>query len=135
MNKTKESILTAAISKLKDSGLGSVLVETLSDVLDLIEESSSAAGLIVEAETNRSVNGYLVPDLTVDQVTAIYNAVVAAKPVTVTDATGKFHLVVDQADSLNGELCIGMIYYDVMLLTYEISGNRVDISFTKLGSN
>lgn len=86
----------------------------------------------IQASANKAVNGYQVPDLTPEQVTAAYNAVVAGRSVTITDATGDYHLGVTQADVLNGDLAISLIYLNAMLLTYEISGSTVDIQFKNL---
>lgn len=86
----------------------------------------------IQASANKAVNGYQVPDLTAEQVTQAYNAVVAGRSVTITDATGNYHLGVTQADVLNGDLAISLIYLNAMLLTYEISGSSVDIQFKNL---
>lgn len=86
----------------------------------------------IQASTNVRVNNYDVPQLTAEQVTQAYNAIVAGRNITITDATGNYHLGVTQADLLNGDIAISLIFLNVMLLTYEISGSSVEIQFKNL---
>lgn len=78
----------------------------------------SSAGVIVEASTNKTVNGLQVPSLTDDQLLAIYNATVAGKPVTITDATGKMHFTGVTADMVSDEVFVSFVYFDKMVLEY-----------------
>lgn len=78
-------------------------------------------GLVVMASQNTTVNGYQVPKLNAEQITQAYNALVAGKSVTITDASDKMHFSVDQADTID-EIKIVLNYFDVMTLTYNLDG-------------
>lgn len=75
-------------------------------------------GIIVEASTNKTVNGLQVPSLTDEQLLAIYNATVAGKAVTITDATGKMHFTGVTADMISDEVFVSFVYFDKMVLEY-----------------
>lgn len=75
-------------------------------------------GIIVEASTNKTVNGLQVPSLTDEQLLAIYNATVAGKSVTITDATGKMHFTGVTADMISDEVFVSFVYFDKMVLEY-----------------
>lgn len=89
-----------------------------------------ADAVIIEASANKTVNNYQVPQLTDEQLLQIYNAVVAGKPVTVTDATGSMHFSSLNADSVSGEVFVTMLYFDKMILEYS-EGNQT--TFTEIG--
>lgn len=75
-------------------------------------------GIIIEASTNKTVNGLQVPSLTDEQLLAIYNATVAGKAVTITDATGKMHFTGVTADMISDEVFVSFVYFDKMVLEY-----------------
>lgn len=81
----------------------------------------------IQASTNITEQGYQIPKLSFTQVTKAYNSLVAGHPVTITDATGNYHLSVMQADILDGEPSVSVIYLNVMLITYTVNGRNVDI--------
>lgn len=89
-----------------------------------------ADAVIIEASANKTVNNYQVPQLTDEQLLQIYNAVVAGKPVTVTDATGSMHFSSLNADSVSGEIFVTMLYFDKMILEYS-EGDQT--TFTEIG--
>lgn len=86
----------------------------------------------IQANSNKYVNMYRVPDLTPEQITETYNSIVAGHPATITNATGNYHLSVMQADNLSGDLSISIIFLNVMLVTYTIENNIVDIQYKEL---
>lgn len=128
-NNRKNAFAIAADGKVYVIGLGGYDGTNHTEALSLQEIFGAS---IIQAATNKRVNNYDVPNLTPEQVTQAYNAVVAGKSVTITDATGNYHLGVTQADVLNGDIAISLIYLNVMLLTYEISGSAVDVQFKNL---
>lgn len=88
---------------------------------------SVAADYNIQASQNITHEGYSIPKLTSSQVTKAYNSLVSGHPITITDATGNYHLSVMQADALDGEPSISVIYLNVMLITYTVNGRNVDI--------
>lgn len=84
---------------------------------------------LIEVAENQTINGYQVPKLTADNITAIHNSVVAGIPTFVTDATGEYTYFVKQADSGSDELYVVFDFCDVMTLTYSLSGDTVQTTF------
>lgn len=82
------------------------------------DPAPEGGGVIIEAATNKTVNGLQVPALTDDQLLAIYNATVAGKAVTITDATGMMHFSGVTADMVSDEVFVSFVYFDVMVLEY-----------------
>lgn len=100
-------------------------------------------GIIVEAAANKTVNGLIVPDLSDDQLHAIYNATVAGKSVTITDATGMMHFTGVTTDTVSDEVFVSFVYFDKMVLEYgeggattfkEVGGSKVSANPTLSGS-
>lgn len=100
-------------------------------------------GIIVEAAANKTVNGLIVPDLSDDQLHAIYNATLAGKSVTITDATGMMHFTGVTADTVSDEVFVSFVYFDKMVLEYgeggattfkEVGGSKVAANPTLSGS-
>lgn len=104
-----------------------LLAKNVQEILTILVNNSKAE--IIHADTDTSVNNYLVPDLTVDQVIKAYNDVVAGRGVIITNSTDMMHCYVNQADVINDEVSIMILYYDTMLLTYTVSGDTVDITY------
>lgn len=90
-------------------------------------------GVVIVVEENQTVNGYQVPKMTADDVIRAYNAVVAAVPCTLTDAQENQHFAVNQADTVSSDICVNVLYYDKMLLTYVLSGDTVTTEYTEIG--
>lgn len=129
---TKEQILALVSSKIEGQGnqidAGSALPEILRGILDLVSEQVGA--LFVQSNRNTTVGGYQVPELTAEQVTQAYNAVVTGRGCVIVDHDETMHAYVNQADALNDELSIGILFYSYMLLTYTHSGDSVIITHT-----
>lgn len=85
------------------------------------------AALMVGSESDITVEGYSVPALTAEQVTAAYNAVVAGRGCIVVDKDDIGHFFVNQADSLNGDITIEILFYSYMLVAYTLSGDTVSV--------
>lgn len=102
--------------------------------LALLASKGVKSGIVIEADTNTTVGAYQAPKLTVDQVTTAYNAVVAAIPCTITDALGKQHFVVNQADTVGDVISIVILYYMEMIITYSIEGDSVIITHYDIGN-
>lgn len=132
---TKEQILALVASKIKGQGnqidIGGALPEVLQGILDLIPPAPETA-LLIQSENNTTVGGYQVPSLTVEQVTQAYNAVAGGRGCIITDKDETMHVYANQADHLNDELSIGILYYSTLLLTYTISNDSVVITHTEI---
>lgn len=96
-------------------------------------ELSSNPFKIVKANDSATVAGFSVPKLTVEQVTAIYNKVVAGGGAIVTDKNEYAHFVVNQADVVGDEITIGFLYYNSLLLTYSVENDAVVITYVEVG--
>lgn len=97
------------------------------------QQNIYAHNLSIQASSNTTINGFQVPDLTTEQVTTAYNTVVAGNNVVICDATGMYHMTVNQADCLNNLLTIEMMYFSTMLLIYTINENDiVEISYKEI---
>ena len=107
----------------KKSGLGVDFNQDFNDDYDIVLSS-----LMIKSTANVSAGGYQGPQLTAEQVTSAYNAVVSGRGATIVDKDGVGHFVVNQADSLNDEVSIEIVFYNYMLLTYTLEGNNVTLS-------
>lgn len=111
---------------------GYPLKDLVVKILDYVD-SQAYTGTNIQVSENTVVNGYQVPKLTPEQVTKAYNATVKGNQVTITDATEKYHLVVNQADILQEGISISLMFYHVMVLTYIVEGNEVVIEYSAFG--
>lgn len=87
-------------------------------------------GIVLYAEENTTINTYVVPKLTSDQVVQAYNSIIIGKPVTIADAEETFYLTVEEADNMNDEVAIIVLYFDTMILTYHDNGT---ITYKEIG--
>lgn len=134
---TKEEILELIASKVEGQGnqidIGNAMPAIMRGIIDLIPAiPEPVAALMVQSANNTTVGGYQVPALTVDQVTQAYNAVVTGRGCIIVDHDETMHAYVNQADALNGELSIGILFYSYMLLTYTVTGDSVVITHTEI---
>ena len=131
---TKEQILSLVSSKIEGQGnqidIGNALPAILRGIVELMPEP--VAALMVQSANNTTVGGFQVPELTGEQVQQAYNAVVAGRGCIIVDHDETMHAYVNQADALNDELSIGILFYSSMLLTYTLSGDSVTITHTEI---
>lgn len=104
---------------------------------EAIELADLNIKLTIHASSNTSIRlasgeTRSVPKLTANQITKAFNQVVSGGSCTITDATGNYHLVVNQADSLSGHPSIGILYYNELALSYVIEDTGVEIYFKEL---
>lgn len=106
------------------------------DVTDLKNNVANVQPVIITTVQQTTVDGYIVPDLTVEQVTNLYNALVAGRKATVDFTTSGVHQQLDfvNATNLTG-LSVRCVYQDVMVLTYTISGDSVSITYKEIGGS
>lgn len=90
-------------------------------------------GLVIETETTTTVKGFAVPVLTAEQVVAIYNAVASGKTVTITDPSGNYHFVVDQADNVSDEISVEYKFFNTMYVTYTLVNDTVTVTGELIG--
>lgn len=134
---TKDQILQMIASRVEGQGnqvdTGTALPVVLRGIIDLIPAvPEPQTALMVQSESNTTVGGYQVPALSVEQVQQAYNAVVTGRGCIIVDHDETMHAYVNQADRLNDELSIGILFYSYMLLTYTISGDAVVITNTEI---
>lgn len=134
---TKDQILQMIESRVEGQGnqvdTGTALPTVLRGIIDLIPAvPEPQTALMVQSESNTTVGGYQVPALSVEQVQQAYNAVVTGRGCIIVDHDETMHAYVNQADRLNDELSIGILFYSYMLLTYTISGDAVVITNTEI---
>lgn len=99
-----------------------------------IMQEEAGHGTIIQAEESTQVQGYMVPKLTVHDVTKAYNEFVKGKLVVITSEDGNQHFAVNQADTISGDICIEILYYNIMLLTYTVlDDDTVEITPTVIG--
>lgn len=116
----KDEILKAISMFVQGQGNQAGL-EYLAEILTAIVRDASL-GMVIQTKENTTINGFQVPKLTDDDINAIYNCFVSGKPVVVTDATGKMHFAPTQADSITNDICVQIVYFDEMFVTYEYNG-------------
>lgn len=134
---TKQEIKDLVAAKIAGQGnqidAGSTLPAILDGIIDLIPTiPEPVAALMVQSDNDTTVGGYQVPALTAEQVTQAYNAVATGRGCIIVDKNETMHAYVNQADALNDELSIGILFYSYMLLTYTVSGDSVIITNTEI---
>lgn len=81
--------------------------------------------VVIVAENSKQLNGYVIPDLTADDIVKAYNAVVSGTMCVITDKSGLVHLIVNQADIVGADLCIEVSYFGSRVITYMVDGDNV----------
>lgn len=81
-----------------------------------------------------TVEGYSVPNPTDEEVTAIYNAVVAGNSVQVVDMNDVYYQVL-QADSVDGAINIELLYFGELSLLYTLENDTVTVTGKKIGGS
>lgn len=132
---TPQEIKARIAAKITGQGnqvdIGNGLSEILNEIIDLIPEMPETV-LMVQSANNTTVGGFSVPALTVEQVQQAYNAVVAGRGCIIIDKDETMHAYVNQADALNDELSIAILFYSSLILTYTITGGAVVITHVEL---
>lgn len=108
-------------------------VEGLSAKLQGLRDDVNAKVIYVNSVRNVTVEGISVPELSEGQVLAIYNAIVNKQMVVVKSVDNSGHFVITQADALNGEISVVLIYYASALITYTTTAQGVEVSVQALG--
>lgn len=81
----------------------------------------AAANVIVQPDSMTQAGGYDVPDLTVEQVTALYNGLVAGKTCVVTDDQGDLQFKLSMGDASTGCPSILLQYYWLAWIDYQVT--------------
>lgn len=134
---TKDELKALIAAKIAGQGnqidAGSTLPAILNGIMDLIPTiPEPETALMIESAGNTTAGSYQVPALTVEQVTQAYNAVVSGRGCIIIDHDETMHAYVNQADKLNDELSIGILFYSSLVLTYTISADAVVITYVEL---
>lgn len=116
----------------KDAGEWDATKVERTNVFSLLVDLIPATPLMVQSDGNTTAGTYQVPALTVEQVEQAYNAVVTGRGCIIVDHDETMHAYVNQADQLNDELSIGILFYSSLILTYTISGDAVVITYVEL---
>lgn len=131
---TKEEIKALISAKVAGQGnqidIAGVLPSVLEGIIGLIPEVETA--LMIESASNTAVGGFQVPSLTAEQVERAYNAVVSGRGCIIVDHDETMHAYVNQADQLNDELSIGILFYSSLVLTYTLADDAVTITYVEL---
>lgn len=91
---------------------------------------SGATQISVAGRT--TVQGFSVPNPTAEEMTAIYNAVVAGNSVQVVDSTDVYYQVM-LADSMDGAINVEIMFFSEMTLLYSLEHDVVTIEAKKIG--
>lgn len=131
----KKKIAHAINGQGNQVDVGGALSEVLTAFADELDAIKHTHALLIQSTSNTAAGGYQVPVLTPEQVTLAYNAVVAGRAAIVIDRDEVLHAYVNQADNLNGELSVGILFYSSLLLTYTLNGEAVTITASPLGND
>lgn len=96
-------------------------------------ENGGSGGLVIQTTETVQVEGYQVPKLTPEQVTAIYNALASGSTAVVTDPSGNYHFNVDQADNMAGIISCEFKFFNTMYVTYELDNDTVTVTGSLIG--
>lgn len=89
----------------------------------------------IQASANKTVDTFIVPDITAEQLTKAYNALVAGKSCTISDKDGMNHFAVIQADMISDLPAIIIPYYWLGFVDYQETENgtvEIDVYKTQL---
>lgn len=95
----------------------------------------SSSGKIIHANSDITERGYLIPNLTSQQVIDAYNGVVSGASTLITNADGSIYYTVNQVDSINDEINIQILYFSHMIVTYSEENGIVTIASKVLTSD
>lgn len=88
----------------------------------------------IEIANNTTVSGFSVPNPTAEELTDVYNAVVAGRSVQMVDSNDVYYQVL-QADSVNDAINIEILYFSEMSLLYTLENDTVSIESKKIGGS
>lgn len=99
-----------------------------------MEEVSAGGASVVQISVTgtTTVEGYSVPNPTDEEVTAIYNAVVAGNSVQIVDVNDVYYQVL-QADSVDGAINVELLYFGELSLLYTLENDTVTVTGKKIG--
>lgn len=84
----------------------------------------------IAIEGTTTYESFRIPDPTVEEITAIYNAVVAGSSVQIVDPYDVYYQVL-QADSSDSVVSIEIAYFSKMFLVYTLENNSVSVTVHK----
>lgn len=96
-----------------------------------VQESS----VNIQSSANKTISGFIIPDITAEQLLVIYNALVAGKSCTISDKDGMNHFTVIQADMISDLPAIIIPYYWLGFVDYQETENgtvEIDVYKTQL---
>lgn len=113
-----------------------VALDDLDRTKPLKWEGGSEGGGAVQIAVNgtTTVEGYAVPNPTAEEITAIYNAVIAGNNVQIVDSNNVYYQVV-LADSINGAVSVEILFFGTIVLTYTLEDDKITITANKFGIN
>lgn len=79
----------------------------------------------ITAASTMTVDGYVIPKLTVDDIVTAYNTVVSGNTCVVSDPSGNMHFTVNQADAIGEDINIEISYFGSRVITYLVEGSTV----------
>lgn len=78
---------------------------------------------IITSSGNVTVKGLAVPRLTAEEVTTAFNAIMTGQPVMIVATEGDAAFFIKQADTDGDSLFLELVFYDDMVVTYELDVN------------
>ena len=94
-------------------------------------EGGQGGGVVqIAIEGTTTYEGFRIPDPTAEELTAIYNAVVAGNNVQIVDPYDVYYQVI-QADSTSSSISIEIPYFSTMFITYTLENDTVSIETHK----
>lgn len=100
--------------------------------MDVQPMGSSGGAVQISVNGRTTVSGYSVPNPTAEEMTAIYNAVVAGNNVQIVDSNNVYYQVI-MADSMDGAINIEILYFSEMALIYSLEHDVVTVESKKIG--
>ena len=91
---------------------------------------TSSEGLVLQAADTEQVDGFDCPVLSIEQVTAAYNALVAGGTVTVQSEDGDLQFKAQMGDAATGRPSVLIPYYWLGWIDYQIAVSEVDVVIT-----
>lgn len=88
-------------------------------------ELGGVCGLVIQASADTQVSGWDIPELTSEQVTQAYNALVAGKSVTIENADGDLQFKALIGDATYQSPSILMQYYWLGWVEYQVSASTI----------
>lgn len=96
------------------------------------EGGAGDSAVQIAVNGTKTVAGFSVPNPTAEQLTAIYNAVIAGHSVQIVDSNNIYYQVM-LADSIDDAINIEILYFGEIVLLYSLENDIVNVEAKKIG--